>query len=341
MDTRFLTGLGQRYPIAENAEIGLAKRQAQVLAHEAGFNETLSGQLAIVVAELGTNLLKHGGGGELLLSRLRDGERAGVEVLACDKGPGISSVSMGMLDGYSTRGTLGVGLGAVSRLAHHVDVFSRAGQGTVVMARFWRDGVQAPLPYALPACGAVAVPKAGQDVSGDVWAVREVDGVHMLMVADGLGYGAQAALTAAEALRAFQTTNSTVPVDVLTMMHGVLKHTRGAVAAVAAMRPAQGVLHYAGVGNIAGLIFNPEGKRRHLMSYDGTLGYQVRTIRETTYEWTPGCWLAMHSDGLTARLDPSIHPGLSHHDPSLIAAVLYRDFHRTHDDATVLVVKHA
>ena len=49
----------------------------------------------------------------------------------------------------------------------------------------------------------------------------------------------------------------------------------------------------------------------------------------------------MHSDGLTThwRLDP--YPGLATRHPAVIAAVLYRDFNRGHDDVTVLVAREA
>jgi hypothetical protein len=49
----------------------------------------------------------------------------------------------------------------------------------------------------------------------------------------------------------------------------------------------------------------------------------------------------MHSDGLSSRWTLESYPGLKQRDSTLIAAVLYRDFGRSRDDATVLVVKEA
>jgi hypothetical protein len=51
--------------------------------------------------------------------------------------------------------------------------------------------------------------------------------------------------------------------------------------------------------------------------------------------------LVIHSDGLATSTSLSGYPGLALHDPSLIAGVLYRDFSRGHDDATVVVAKAA
>jgi anti-sigma regulatory factor (Ser/Thr protein kinase) len=298
-------------------------------------------ELAIVVNELASNLVKHGGGGELVLSRLRDDDRAGIEMLAIDKGVGISNLARSMTDGYSTAGSLGVGMGAIARLAKDVDVYSRPGSGTSMLARVWRDrGAVAPLARIVRA-GAVGVPKVGQEVSGDAWALREIKGTTVVMVVDGLGHGPQAALTTAVAMRYFERCTHTSPVDIMTGLHQAMRPTRGAVAAVAALHPETSTLRYAGVGNIAGVMMGADGTRRHLMSFDGTLGYQVRVIRDAVHDWTSGSWFAMFSDGVSPRLDASAYPGLSQHDPALAASVLYRDFHRTNDDATILVVNHS
>jgi hypothetical protein len=47
----------------------------------------------------------------------------------------------------------------------------------------------------------------------------------------------------------------------------------------------------------------------------------------------------MHSDGLMTRWKLDYLPGLAMKDPSLIAAVLFRDFARDLDDVTVVVAR--
>src|SRR5688500_2123976 len=97
-----------------------------------GLGEVRQGEVAIVVTELATNLVKHARGGELLIRAVEDGT---LEVLAVDRGGGIARPAEVMRDGYSTAGTLGAGLGAVRRLAARFDLYSTPGAGTVVMAR--------------------------------------------------------------------------------------------------------------------------------------------------------------------------------------------------------------
>jgi hypothetical protein len=47
----------------------------------------------------------------------------------------------------------------------------------------------------------------------------------------------------------------------------------------------------------------------------------------------------MHSDGILARWRMDAYPGLMSAHPALLAGVIYRDFARDQDDATVLVLR--
>ena len=51
--------------------------------------------------------------------------------------------------------------------------------------------------------------------------------------------------------------------------------------------------------------------------------------------------MILNSDGLLTQWSLSAYPGIAVRDASLIAAVLYRDFNRGRDDATVVVAKTA
>lgn len=108
--------------------------------------------------------------------------------------------------------------------------------------------------------------------------------------------------------------------------------------AIAAIDMEAGVLRFAGVGNITAMVYS-RGGTHHLLSTEGIVGYQMRTPRETQRPWSPGDSLVMASDGLSARWNIARYPGLLQHRPELLASVLFRDFARTNDDATVLVAK--
>src|SRR4051812_48926233 len=88
--------------VAEVSQVAEARRAASSLAQKTGMDETAAGKLAIVVTEAATNLVKHGGGGRILLSAHERSGASGVEVLAIDKGAGMADVRRCAGDGYST-----------------------------------------------------------------------------------------------------------------------------------------------------------------------------------------------------------------------------------------------
>ena len=120
-------------------------------------------------------------------------------------------------------------------------------------------------------------------------------------------------------------------------MHGNLRSTRGAAVAIAQIDFNRQLVWFAGVGNIAGSIIAPES--RSMVSYNGTVGHQIRKLQEFTYPFTPGATLILSSDGLATGWKIDRYSGLINKHPSLIAGVLYRDFKRLRDDVTVVVVK--
>jgi anti-sigma regulatory factor (Ser/Thr protein kinase) len=321
--------------IDDASRVGEARRTAGITARALGFSEEEEGRVALVVTELGTNLVKHAGHGSLLLRTLLEGGTAGVEVIAIDRGPGIADVGASLRDGYSTARTAGNGLGAVRRLATEFDIYSRAPSGTVVVARIWKAGARPRAPLAV---GAVCVPHPGEAVAGDDWDVRETAAGCRVMVADGLGHGPLAREAAQTALSIFRTGGDAPPARALEECHAALRATRGAAVALAEVDVRGGSVRYAGVGNVAAALFEGADVQR-MVSLNGTLGLGAVRAREFTYRWPAEAVLVMSSDGLNTRWTLADHPGLAARDPSVIAGVLYRDHARGRDDATVVAVK--
>ncbi|MFF2364110.1 ATP-binding protein [Streptomyces sp. NPDC058122] len=148
-----------------------ARGAAAALGRRVGLGEQRSSQLVLAVAELAGNIAKHAVDGSLLLRVVRNEATAGVEVLAVDGGPGIADVQAALQDGMSTAGTLGIGLGAVQRLADSFHIHSQPGLGTVQLARFWPRPAH-PSVAGEPAVGGITRPIGGEQVCGDAWAAR-------------------------------------------------------------------------------------------------------------------------------------------------------------------------
>lgn len=329
MDLNVTTRVGsvqQRHVIDDSSKVGEARRAAQTLANFE-LNAEIAGKVTIAASELANNLLLHASGGELLIQTLGDDDSAVVELLAIDRGPGMSSIERCLSDGYSTAGTPGTGLGAVRRLATEFDIHSVPGEGTIVMARF---GAGTGARY-----GAVSIALEGEIDCGDAWSLMQDSRGLALFVVDGLGHGTFAAEAARAAVGAFASGPFAEPQEIMVRANGLMSKTRGGAAACA--RLAGDRVSYAGVGNISATLISP-GKSQGLVSHNGTLGLHKRRTQQFEYVREPGALLIMHSDGVSARWDLKNRADLLVRHPAIIAAALYRDHGRERDDATVVVV---
>ena len=324
------------YDIVESTQAGAARRGAMSLARDIGLDEVEVGRVGIVVTEATTNMVKHAEGGRLLVQPIANGEGSGVETLALDSGPGLARVAEVMRDGFSTSGTPGTGLGAIRRQSNQFEMWSAPGKGTALFSRVWtRDHARGTPPFAI---GGVSVPMRGEELCGDAWARREHEGRTILLVVDGLGHGVPAHDAARAAIEVFGSTSEESPHALMELLHGALRPTRGAAAAVVRLDPVLSRATFCGVGNIEASIVHAGGVH-HLVSHFGTLGHQVRKIRAFEYAFPHDATLVLHSDGVSRRWDFSDYPGLLERHPALVAGVLYRDHQRERDDATVVVVR--
>ena len=337
--------MGQAYwvGIADSTHTAEARRKALDLASRLGFEQTEAGNVGLVVTEVAKNLLKHAGGGEMIVRAIERNGASALEMLALDKGPGIEDVARIFQDGYSTTGTPGTGLGAIARLSSLYDIYSQSRQGTALMAQVagrskLHETGQKVTRFQV---GGISVPKHGEPVSGDEWGFFEFAGGCRLIVADGLGHGLLAADAARLAVPFAADTTGETGAKLMERIHHALRPTRGSAVAMAELDTERGLLHYTGIGNVSGMVITPSGAVQHLVSHPGTAGHEVHKIATFHYPWRRGSILIMHSDGLSSHWSLEKYPGLSSRHPSVIAGVLYRDFHRQRDDATVVVLEEA
>jgi anti-sigma regulatory factor (Ser/Thr protein kinase) len=323
--------------VSEPSQAGEARRKAVALAEELQLSETGRGAVGLATTEMATNLVKHAGRGHILLQRILQGKKHGIRLMSVDKGPGIDDVHRALNDGHSTTHSMGAGLGAIQRLSDSFDLYSIPGSGTIISAEFWQEKSKktstAPLEI-----GVVSEPIRGEEACGDGWGVRGSLDTALLMVVDGLGHGSFAADAAREAERILSGGNQESVCGIVTDMHAALRKTRGAALAIAKIHFAKKLLAFAGVGNISAAIVSM-GASRSIPSHNGTVGHQMSRVQEFTYPWNADSILVMHSDGLGTHWTLEGYPGIWNKHPSVIAAILHRDFYRGRDDVTVLVAK--
>ncbi|MFF5724497.1 ATP-binding protein [[Kitasatospora] papulosa] len=154
---------------------------AAALARRLGFDEVRCAEVALAVSEAASNLRKHAVDGALLLRVVRTEHDAGLEFVTTDEGPGMADVAGCLVDGSSSAGTLGIGMGAIVRLADTFDVHSLPGKGTALSARFWtKEAAGRAAALGEPVVAGLTRPITGETVCGDAWSARAVgDREHM------------------------------------------------------------------------------------------------------------------------------------------------------------------
>lgn len=327
----------RRIAVEDSSQVGDIRRQASALADTLGFGSVASGRAAIVASELATNILRHGGGGEILLDAV-ERDDAYVQLIALDKGTGIPDVDTAMGDGYSTSGSAGSGLGAIRRQAAVFDIYSRLGRGTAVLAEIAKATPRRPSPEPYPDVGGIAVPLRGEPVSGDAWCVRRDAKGFTVILVDGLGHGPAAHDAAHLALNAFIDTAGETLEGIVDAVHRAGRGGRGAAIGVLRLdRDADGA-DFAGVGNVESCLANQDGRKR-MVSEPGIAGVNMKRVRVMTYEYAGYVAAILNSDGVSGNWTLDAYPGLLEHHPTLVAAVIYRDFRRDRDDASVVVAR--
>jgi anti-sigma regulatory factor (Ser/Thr protein kinase) len=327
-----------RLPIEDVSHVGECRRTAQHLAEAHEWDPTLVGRVGIVATELANNVVRHAGRGELLIQALCDGADVTIELVAIDRGPGMH-LDTCMRDGYSTAGRAGTGLGAVLRLSTLFDVYSVAGEGTVVVSRIANRmpaGSGRSTASTTSQFGAICLAVAGETECGDAWRIAERTNATAIMVADGLGHGALAAAASRAAAATFSERPFEEPSEAMQRLHHSLSGGRGAAAACAVLDTDKAKVVYSGVGNIAGCVIKGD-RSKGMVSHNGTLGVQLLRKQQFEYDFGQGSRVVMHSDGMSARWTVSAYPGLIARHAAVIAAVLYRDHARARDDVTVIV----
>lgn len=125
-------------PVRTSEDVVRVRREVRERAVAMGFGLVDQTKLVTAASEIARNTLDYGGGGELRIECLRDGNRRGLRLSFSDQGPGIPDIERAMTDGYTTGGGLGLGLSGAKRLSSDFAIRSTPGQGTVVILARWK-----------------------------------------------------------------------------------------------------------------------------------------------------------------------------------------------------------
>ncbi|MFF5506501.1 SpoIIE family protein phosphatase [Streptomyces roseolus] len=321
-------------PVQDSTRVRDVRVAAEAASARAGLDPHATAVAALVATELATNLVKHAGGGRIMINLtgspapLPDAAPC-VQITSIDYGPGIRDVAAALKDGCTTiPSSLGAGLGTCRRISTHFDLHSRMGRGTVAVASIRSQHPRHPsAPPVRPGArtGGINTSLSHAEHSGDAYSTVRSGSLLTLMLADGLGHGAMAAEASTAAVEALHQAAERPPTEILRHLHAVLRPTRGAAVGVAQLDQDARRLSFAGVGNIGSRLRTANGWE-HLVSHPGIVGAHFpATVPVREALWKPDSLLILHSDGLPSRWVPPDDPELLTHDPAVVAAVVLRD----------------
>jgi len=330
----------QSLDIQHESDVSKARRAGKTAAGGLGFGPEACEEIALVMIELATNLLKHAQGGSLILTPIAAGGRTGLEIVSQDSGPGIPDVELALADRFTTAGSRGTGLGTINRLMDEMNITSRHGRGTRIVCRKW---IRAHQPSVRPcplAVGVATRPCGAGKVNGDSFLIKRWSESMLVGVIDGLGHGTFAHRAAVTATT-YVESHFDRPLDQIFLgVNRACRATRGVVMALARFDWGSDLLTFASVGNIEARVF-PDRKSFNFTIRRGIVGLNAPNPVVSEHPWPANHLLILHSDGLPTHWNWKDFPGLPEQPPTVIAQQLLRDLAKDNDDATVLAVRRA
>ncbi len=341
------------FQIDSESDVGVCRRKAVGIASQMGFDEVKTGEVAIMVTELVTNVIKHGGGkGKVVICQMDDiNNHKAIEIWCCDSGNGIGNYQRAVKDGYSNKQSLGIGLGTIRRFSDEFEV--NPAQVNNFKETYFAGHTQfknciRTLKY-LPKkqwigknikldTGAVSHCKPGENLNGDSFLINHIGpDKTVIAVIDGLGHGKEANI-ASELAKEQIMLKPDLPLNALmTHVHHALRGTRGATIGLVRIDTGTNKLEFSGIGNIEAFLMTGQ-KKQNLLSYGGIMGHNMRTPRIFEFDFQPGNVVCLYSDGITTRW--KIEDINWDNNPQKNAEFIMNQYSRLNDDATVLIVRY-
>jgi serine/threonine-protein kinase RsbT len=128
-----------RVAINSDQDIVSARQKGRAMAIELGFSSGDATLIATAISELARNIVSYARKGQITLKGVQGSSRVGILVIASDDGPGILDIRQALRDGFSTSGSLGLGLPGVRRLMDEFEINSQPNRGTTVTVKKWRQ----------------------------------------------------------------------------------------------------------------------------------------------------------------------------------------------------------
>ena len=129
-----------RIVIEREDDVHMASTIGRRVSEDYGLSKSDQTKLVVSILELTRNIVFYAGKGELFIKPISS---YGIEILAIDKGPGISNLEQVLNNTVRSKTGLGLGLSGVKRLMDEFEITSTADLGTRIRAVKWLNEGQA------------------------------------------------------------------------------------------------------------------------------------------------------------------------------------------------------
>lgn len=126
------------FSLRSDVDIVAARRSITEWAREVGLSVFDRTMVITAASELARNTVIYGLGGTMSIEIIRESARDGLRLAFQDNGPGIADIERALEDGYSTGGSMGIGLPGARRLVNEFELKSTVGVGTRVTIVRWK-----------------------------------------------------------------------------------------------------------------------------------------------------------------------------------------------------------
>lgn len=348
------------FPIKDQADLTWALVKAVESGLLKGCTEIDHALIKTIISELGTNIIKYAKRGVISVKREEAEGAVDIHIGASDRGPGIADVELAMQDRYTTGTSLGLGLPSVKRLADDFSITSALGQGTQVLVRKRirrplrrttaadhlssvlqaKVSRHAPLlsrSNAIYEAAAYARPVPSEWVCGDIALLQEVGDHLLLALVDVSGHGKHASDLAGQISQHLALYPAIDPHELMGSLHGLLRGTQGAAAALLHVHLKTGQAEFCAVGNVSACRVN--GLPWKPISKDGVLGQRLPTLLRQSTQLRNGDMILMWTDGVSELAARRYAAKNTYQAPEKLAVDLVTALGRPFDDASCMVLK--